>query len=447
MVTKNLVAAQEAKFLSDVLREIPSHCLFNKGITGCGGTTLEIESERDSIILVPNINLVLNKMDAYKTLAGLYGEITRLQFISKLDKQRKYKKIIATYDSLPKLIDWLGPEIFKKYFLLIDEYHILFNSYALRYEAISAVLTYFKRFDNYCFMTATPLEEDNILEEIKDLDRITITWPQAVKVKAIVEDVFFTSKRVNELIDIALKADYNLHIFINSINTIRAIIKSIGTKDFRTICSKNAKREDMRLGGKLQVQSITSPVRKINFYTATAFEGVDIYDSVGKTIVVSDTNISQSLVDISTLFIQICGRLRDSIYKDQVTFVVNTNGHRYLKYKNEQDFKNYSKVTADKAKSYEIDFVKHSVDSKEIEVGSYDNNCIYYQSKYIGLKESKLFFDPNLQKIDIQNYKIVTDFFSNSLSVINNLNKTNRVESESVETAIFREIYNTLPNK
>jgi len=43
-----------SKFLSDEFSKIPSRCLFNKGITGCGGTTLEIESKRNSIILVPN---------------------------------------------------------------------------------------------------------------------------------------------------------------------------------------------------------------------------------------------------------------------------------------------------------------------------------------------------------------------------------------------------------
>lgn len=97
-------ANQNFKFLSDVIPNLPSKCLFNKGITGCGGTTLEIEAKRDSIILVPNINLVLNKTFAYPNLIGVYGETSKVEFFSKLN-QDGFNKIIATYDALSKLID------------------------------------------------------------------------------------------------------------------------------------------------------------------------------------------------------------------------------------------------------------------------------------------------------------------------------------------------------
>lgn len=92
-------------FLSQVLEVIPSNCLLNKGVTGCGGTTLEIESKRNSIILVPNINLVLNKCNVYPNLIGVYGDIDKYEFLSCFKKVTKYKKIMATYDALPKLIE------------------------------------------------------------------------------------------------------------------------------------------------------------------------------------------------------------------------------------------------------------------------------------------------------------------------------------------------------
>ena len=69
------IAESTDNYLSDVITELPSNCLFNKGITGCGGTTLEIESKRNSLILVPTINLVINKTAAYKNLIGVYGDI------------------------------------------------------------------------------------------------------------------------------------------------------------------------------------------------------------------------------------------------------------------------------------------------------------------------------------------------------------------------------------
>ena len=102
---KTIKANENDLFLNQILDQIPSNCLFNKGVTGCGGTTLEIESNRNSIILVPNVNLVLNKCNTYPNLIGVYGAIDRFKFNIKFKKKEQYKKIIATYDALPKLIE------------------------------------------------------------------------------------------------------------------------------------------------------------------------------------------------------------------------------------------------------------------------------------------------------------------------------------------------------
>ncbi|KAA6304120.1 hypothetical protein EZS27_044235, partial [termite gut metagenome] len=53
---------------------------------------------------------------------------------------------------------------------------------------------------------------------------------------------------------------------------------------------------------------------KVNFYTSTSFEGCDIYDENGKVYIISDRKKSHTLLDISTLIIPICGRIRDSKY-------------------------------------------------------------------------------------------------------------------------------------
>lgn len=104
-MTERIVSAKSTqRFLSEVFNEIPSNCLLNKGITGCGGTTLELESKRNSIILVPNINLVLNKCNSYPNLIGVYGDVTQSEFNKKLKSQTSNIKIMATYDALNKLI-------------------------------------------------------------------------------------------------------------------------------------------------------------------------------------------------------------------------------------------------------------------------------------------------------------------------------------------------------
>lgn len=438
-----IYAKPEDEFLSDVIDTLPSNCLFNKGITGCGGTTLEINSKRNSIILVPTINLVLNKTASNPHLIGVCGTVSQDQFI-KAFKNKSIKKIIATYDSLPKLINWIGSDIYN-YFLLIDEYHILFNNYTLRYKAINNILSSYQNFREFCFMTATPLKEDNVLEELKHLDQIEVIWPKAIPVNVTLYNEVRTSKRVLDLIKDSENRDWNYHIFINSINTIRSIVKSIPENiQYRTICSQNAKGNDLKSGGKLHVESINSSVCKINFYTATAFEGVDIYDPIGKTIVVSDTNIAQSLVDISTLFVQICGRLRDSVYKEEVIFICNTGNHRYLKHTTESAFINYSNELKRLAINAEEQFNNMNSDGQLTYYSIYEDNPENHHNKYISGKQKKLVYDPNLKKLDLQNYDVIMNVFKCTTSVLKRMSENNIQAKDSIDS-IYYEIYQALP--
>lgn len=85
----------------------------------------------------------------------------------------------------------------------------------------------------------------------------------------------------------------------------------------KVVCSvsgDNGENNQRKLGKDYPIGQPSDPVKKINFYTSTCFEGCDIYDENGVTFIVSDGNKSHTLLDISTLFTQICGRLRDSKY-------------------------------------------------------------------------------------------------------------------------------------
>lgn len=51
----------DKSYLSEVMNKLPSRTLLNKGITGCGGTHVELTSPRNSLILVPTKELANNK--------------------------------------------------------------------------------------------------------------------------------------------------------------------------------------------------------------------------------------------------------------------------------------------------------------------------------------------------------------------------------------------------
>lgn len=104
--------------LSDVFENLPWG-IIKKNRTGVGATTLEINSPRNSIIVVPTRALALNKAipsklegtDKYRVL--YVGGITTGVKVPSVeaylaDNEIKYKKFIVVIDSLPRLIEELG---------------------------------------------------------------------------------------------------------------------------------------------------------------------------------------------------------------------------------------------------------------------------------------------------------------------------------------------------
>ena len=225
----------DKNYLSEVIDTLPSHVLLNKGMVGCGGTTLELTCKRNSIVLVPTINIVNNK--ATGDILGVTGTV-KPEDIKAYIKNNSipYKKIIATYDSLLKLIEIIGKNIYD-YFLLIDEYHYLFTNYKFRNIAIKKILDNYTKFKDWCFMTATPLSEFNILEELKDVDTISYVWKGKAKLDITFSPTEFYLKLLENRIKLCLMNDYNLHIFINSFKTIKHIIKKFDKLKYRVICS------------------------------------------------------------------------------------------------------------------------------------------------------------------------------------------------------------------
>ena len=397
-------------YLSEHISELPTHCLLNKGITGCGGTTVELKSKRDSIILCPTKNLVISKQS--KDFLGVTGEVSNSEIINYINTRRGFKKIIATYNALSRLIEIIPN--YSEYFLLIDEYHLLFNDYQFRSEPIMFILNNFKKFKQWCFMTATPLKDEFILEELKDINKIEYVWNNSIPVQITIKDTYFTQKTITNLIE-EIK-DKNLHIFLNSVKTIKDLVNKLQLKNYRIVCANN------------EFNKITDPVCRYNFYTSCAFEGCDIYDKNGLCIIVSDTNISTTVLDITTKVRQICGRLRDSKYKDQIILILNTSKHRYAG-TFEEEFMDKVLALEILGKANEETFKNASEVGKKSMLQGYHKETS--ASMYVNKYQDKLFYDPNLKYLDIYNYKLVTEIYNTSISVLTELSsyfKTEEIE-------------------
>ena len=93
-----MVILNKDQYLSDVIRQIPTNSIISKRIPGCGATTLELNTYRNSIILVPNVPVINSKCQKYKNLLGVYEKVSVGEIAQYLHEHKLYK-IMTTPES------------------------------------------------------------------------------------------------------------------------------------------------------------------------------------------------------------------------------------------------------------------------------------------------------------------------------------------------------------
>lgn len=422
-------APEGATYLSDFLTEIPSNCLFNKRQTGCGATELAIRNPIPTIIAMPYVALVKNKtiyrQDNVSVLGGYEG--IGEQDIMEYAQSHSPLKIAVTYDSLPRTIRALqaaGLDPYNDLFLLVDEWHVLFNSYSFRHTAIKNLLAEAGKFARVTYMTATPIEREYVLEELKHLPICEISWPHLTEIhvrsRQTSKPAQYIVKECRKVLDGGLP--YNLHIFVNSVEFIARVIDmaKLTPNQVKVVCSTsgdNSENNQRKLGKDYPIDQPSDPVKKINFYTSTCFEGCDLYDENGVTFIVSDGNKAHTLLDISTLFTQICGRIRDSKYKREIIHVFSTT-----KYSREVTLNEYVAATQKTLKeavqyAQEINALSDKTRVKTL------SKIKYINEQYVRIEDNKLVVDKNLANMDIVNFKICRHIYRTYVNLSSELKR------------------------
>ena len=318
--------------------DLPSRTYLNKQTTGCGATYLSITNSVDYVIAVPYIRLIENKLEKHNdNIIPVHGDIknrTIEDMYTSAKRSGKPIKLMVTYEGLPRLFSfsWFNPKDFK---LLVDEAHDLCNFGLFRRGAVNYILDNYKLFKDYVFVTATPNKEQFIPKKLAGIEFMSLNWADAKKTNISVQKV---TKNGNDYIVETCRQyldgeiDGNAHIFYNSVKEIISVVKSIMAlpnykKDsIKIVCSDNDfnKRNINKVDSGLFNRSLSSP-KLINFYTSCVFEGCDIEDKFGRTYIVVNSNRTSSKVCMTTLVPQICGRVRDSIYINDVKMLVCGN--------------------------------------------------------------------------------------------------------------------------
>ena len=320
--------------------KIPTNCILNKTICGCGATWLEIHSERNSIIIEPNIPVIEGKMKEHPLIIGIYGDKIKSKDIVEKVRENKYPfvKIMITPDSFPKVskaLKTLGVQYYKDYFLLFDECEKTVTDIDFRKNLYLPIDDFFK-FENKAMVSATPIiiDDPRFVEQGFKVIKIEpdYDYRQVLELKPT-NNVNVTVKRVlSSIDDNAIKC-----VFYNSIEGIKELIDFLKkSSDAHIFCSTKAKKilnkenRDLKVFDTLSDPNGSLNLNKYNFFTSRFYSAVDIKLDY-KPIVIMVTQVYKSLpgetpyssIDPQTEAIQIAGRFRNGIEK--LIHVTNTN--------------------------------------------------------------------------------------------------------------------------
>lgn len=212
-----------------------------------------------------------------------------------------------------------------------------------RYDAINGLMEEIQKFRHYSFLSATPIDLDFEIDFLKQLPHYKVQWNGVTKITPIRYKVTQLTKGLARFIQIFLDEgislpDINgnvskveeLYIFINSVTSIKQIADTLklNPNDVKICCADRIRNN--KLLGEYQIESASSPNKKINFFTKKCFQGCNLFTNNGLIIVASDAYRTQTLVDISTTMEQIAGRIRindeyQNIFRNVIVHLFSTN--------------------------------------------------------------------------------------------------------------------------
>lgn len=315
--------------LSSYIQKMP-HGIVDKQIAGIGATTLEINSKRNSIIVVPTKILAYSKHIKHKDKT-LYvgGRISRDRIATSdkeitdylTDKEIANKKFLVVADSLSRLLEIIGKEQYKDYFLMIDEVDMIQSESNYR-SKLESLIDYYFQFPpkNRCLVTATMREFSN--PRLQQECKFKLTWNNPPK-----RDIsLYYTDNVDALTAECIHEIQNTDKIVIAFNSIRhckniiALLNAQYQTACAILCSESSKEEadgyyaELALDGKLP--------KRINFITSCYFAGVDIEDSY-HLITVSNAQQNYQMLSLDKMT-QIYGRCRISNGIISDTIIANT---------------------------------------------------------------------------------------------------------------------------
>lgn len=338
------IQLNNGQYIGEVLKDIPTNTILDKTICGCGATTLEIETPRHSIIIEPNLPVILGKQDGHPDMLGVYEAVTVPKVEEYLQEyansyeplintdgkiryelpKKIYYKMMTTpegFHKVKKAINNSGMNLYQDFFLLFDECEKASQDVDYRNSILNPIDDFFLC-NNKAMVSATPIIVNDPRFEQQEFKKIKVapTYDYRQPLSLVI------TTNVNNILDYILrKLPQHLKacIFFNTTEGIKEVVEKMHLKGQSNIFCGAESRSKLV---KENIQSVYTNLVKIdgkiqleryNFFTSRFFSAVDIIlDTPPVVIIVTDVYKSiHSIIDPYTEAVQIAGRFRNGIHK------------------------------------------------------------------------------------------------------------------------------------
>lgn len=339
---------------------IPTNTILYKTLTGLGATYGELKADRNSIIIEPNVPVIVGKCNDPKhkedNLFGVYEGVYTEDVIKYLEKSAdKRIKILTTPESFQKVKDafeLMDMDIYGTCFLLFDECHKIVKDADYRSD-ITLPFDDFFLFNEKALVSATPISFSDPRFEMQKFQiiRIEPAFEYKLPVSLIhTNNVLEQLKRTLDKLDAT-----DICLFVNSTDMIYSFIKQLDIENESTVfCAKKSveKLKNKKFKHAFEQWS-KSRMKKYNFFTSRFYNALDIELKIKPTVImISDVYFSEySMIDPHTDAIQAIGRFRNGV--NRVCHIFNTNPN--LPVRTEEEIGIYlqvSKEVYDKIKTF-----------------------------------------------------------------------------------------------
>lgn len=344
----------------DDLLPLDKHYILNKQLTGCGATEKFIRDEAAVIIAMPRKHLLYNKLSQHlNDNVFLYRFLDKKQYFSdktpseeqlkEFDRllvdylQSGGKKILTTYDSLPKIIailSTLGRNL-NDFKVVVDEMQQILGDAPIKANIEHQFYMALKKFKTVIYLSATPFLNEylDMSEQFNSIPVVKLIWDKdatrqsQINVKKLIGSITKTCCGIIEKYKTGnaptiKRGDETIQsneavFYLNDVGAIIDVIRKAGLKadEVNILCAP--RRENIRRIEKLnnatqeKFEIGTIPGRgqsnkTFTFCTSTVYIGSDFYSDNAYTFIFANPNVQSLCLDVSTDLQQILGRQRST---------------------------------------------------------------------------------------------------------------------------------------